>query len=454
MLKDLNWSTPICPFPTPEGDAKASMWGLMAELFPIYRALCGPGFNESLEKIHESLGIEITEFDTGTKVFDWTIPPEFEVIEAWVDGPDGKRYIDFASHPYHLGIYSRPFQGTMSREQLMEHVHTDPRLPDALPLRQTYYLEDWCFSATEADVEAMPRGDYRVNIQTRLFDGKLRMGEYFIQGESDQEVLISSYLCHPRGANDNLSGVVVATELFRLLSQLPKPHFSYRLALWPETIGAITYMAKYPERLEKMIGGYQIAICGDDSPIGLDQTYFGNSVFDRAAVHAMTLCGIETIVRPFNIFTGDPNHFNGVGHRSAMANLTRGGSRPGGYPEYHSSSDEPGTVVTAERLLETLQFAWTTLMVVERARAYRATYSTTPFLSSYGIYPHHHGAGNGGYGNMQSDAYYALMHGADGERDLLEIAQSAGFTIFAFDECVADFKRVGLLEEAEIRKRP
>jgi len=419
----------------------------MADLFPIYRALCGPGFMESLGIIRRSLDIEITEFDTGTKVFDWTIPQEFEVIEAWAEGSDGKRYFDFASHPYHLGVYSRPFQGTLSREKLLEHVHTDPRIPDAIPLRQTYYREDWCFSASEAEVAAMPRGDYRVNIQTRLFDGKLRMGECFIQGETDQEVLISSYLCHPRGANDNLSGVVVATELFRLLSQLPKPHFSYRLALWPETVGAITYMASYPERLNNMIGGYQLAVCGDESPIGLDQSYFGDSIFDRAAAHALALCGHEAISRPFNIYAGDPNSFNGVGYRLAMANVTRGGSRPGGYQEYHSSSDEPGTVVTAERLLETLQFTWTTLMVVERARAYRATYSTTPFLSSYGIYPHQHGAGGGGYGNMQSDAYYALMHAVDGERDLLEIAQSAGLPIFAFDECVQQFKSAGLLEE-------
>ncbi len=423
------------------------MWGLMEDLFPIYRSLLGPGFAESLAVIDRRLPLDVAEFSSGDDALTWTIPDEFRVEEAWIEGPDGKRVADFAEHPYALWIYSRPFQGTLTLDQLQAHLTSQESLPDAFPMRQTYYRDTWGFSLPWTRHQALLPGDYRVHVATDLSPGVLRIGEHYLPGDVEDEILISSYLCHPLGANDNLSGCVVAAELFRMLAALPRRHYSYRLALWPETIGPITYIANHPDRLKKTIGGYQFGICGDAKPVSLDHTKRGDTVFDRAVHHAMKLCDAGSETRPFNIFGGaDTIHFNSIGVDIPIANITRGGSALGGYAEYHSSADDL-TIITPQQLLETLEVGWTAVMAVERARTYRGTYTATPFLSKFGVFPYQHGAGVGGHASVIGDAYYALMPSIDGVQDLLQIAEWAEMPIFAFDECVEKFRAAGLLNE-------
>ena len=434
--------------PVADETSGQTMMDMMEELFPIYRALCGPGFKQSLEMLRKWVDLSIAEYPTGSEVLGWTIPPEFSVREAWVENvATGERVIAYARHPYSGWLYSQPFDGVVDREELLRHTASLPYLRDVIPLRMTYYRKEWGVSAPQAVVDALPPGQYRVHIDTVHAAGSLRIGEAYLPGDSDEEVLINSYLCHPLGANDNLSGVVVAVELFRLLSRLPRRRFSYRLALWPESIGAITYIHAHPDRMGKMVGGLSLNICGDGKPIRITESFSGETLFDRAARHALKVCGHPVDSRPFSNFDGgssDTGHFNSVGLRKALCGFTRGGPTPEGYIQYHTAADDL-SVVSAKHLLETLEVAWTTLMVAERATKPKATYAVTPFLSKYGVFPYKHGAGMGTHGNDIAKAYFELMVMADGDSDLLAIAERTQLPIFAYDEPVAEFTRVGLL---------
>ena len=276
---------------------EANMWALMARLFPMHRALVGPGITESLEIIQEYIPIEISLFPSGEKAFDWVIPKAFKVNEVYVEAPDGSRPIDFKKCNYHVWNYSIPFQGEMDRAELVNHISTDPNLPDAVPLRDSYYKPRWGLSASQNQVDALPEGIYKVVVDTELYDDYLRIGEFYLPGETEEELLFTTYLCHPMGANDNLSGVVLAIELFKMLAKMPKRRFSYRLIIIPETIGSIVYIANYPERLKKTIGGYSVSFAGDPDKFNYKRTWKGDTIIDRAAIHALKHSGKEYSVR-------------------------------------------------------------------------------------------------------------------------------------------------------------
>jgi len=431
----------------PGAESRDTMWEMMERLFPLYRALCGPDFVASLEILKEYLDLEVLEFPTGQAIGEWTVPPEFKVNEAWVEDESGKRHLNFADHPYHLWIYSRPFDGVVTRDELVKKVSVDTHLPTAIPLRQTYYLDDWGFCATRKQVDALPQGNYKVHIDTELKNGHLRIGEYYLPGDSKKEILIDSYLCHPRGANDNLSGIVVVTELFRQLQRLGRRRLSYRLAIWPESIGPITWINTQREKIKNVIGGYEISICGNDSPIRFQKSRVGNGITDRAALHVARHCVRDVTIEPYRHFSNgsDQGHFNMPGIRLPYCRISRSGAGKEGYKEYHSSADDL-TVVRPEFLLDTLQFSYLVINVLDRAQVWAPTYVGTPFLSKRGVYPYHHGLGHGEYNRTDvSQTFYELMCAVDGENDLLQIADDCDIFIGVFDEAVERFAEVDLI---------
>ncbi len=417
----------------------------MKELFPIHRALCGPGFLDSLRRVQKRLPIEIAEFPSGSKSFDWVIPKEFKVNEAYVENAQGDRVLDFKHCNYHVWNYSQPFDGVLDREELVKHISTLPVLPDAVPWRFAYYRPKWGLSASEQQVKALPPGQYHVRIDTEFREGALRIGQYYLAGDTDREIMITSYLCHPRGANDNLSGVVISTELFKLLAQLPRRRFSYRLAIWPETIGSVTYIANYPERLKKVVGGYVILCAGDPGKFHYKASIEGNSLIDRAAAHALRHSGSPYEVRPYVHHQGsDECQFNSIGVRLPFGCIMR--TPPGEFPQYHSSADDL-EFVRPEALQGTLEVYWNALMAIERAVTYRGRFTVDPFLTGYGIYPFDHGAGEGQIGNAMAVAYYHLMGGIDGQTDLLALADRVNLPIHVFDRAVQDFLRADLMSQ-------
>lgn len=439
--------------------SRETIWQIVEELFPRYRALCGPDFRDSLHILQKYLDFEIREFPTGTEVGDWTIPPEFVVNEAWVEGPDGARVIDFADHPYHVHIYSGAFDGELSLDELKERVSTHPDLPDAIPLRQSYYRYDWGLCASQNQVKTWQPGTYKVHIDTELNDGALRVGEYYLPGESKKEIMVCTYLCHPFGANDNLSGVSVATELFRRLSEMKDRRYSYRLCIWPETIGALTWIDANRAKLNNIVGGYEISICGDDAPIRYVKSYFGDALVDRAFGHALRNSGLAHEILEYDgVCNGsDQAHFNAIGLRVPFGHPIRGGhitpEIPGkkqiGYAEYHSSADDLN-LIKPENLSDIMEVTWDAIQAIERARTYKATFTGTPFLSKHGVYPYQHGLGTGTTATKSTFgglAYYQLMIDADGEKDLLAIADGSALPIEAYDDAVENFMKAGLIED-------
>lgn len=435
--------TPIAP----DHRNADAMWQMMEQLFPLYRALCGPDFARSLEILQSYLPLDISLIPSGSKVGEWTVPPEFSVREAWVEDKSGKRHLEFSSHPYHLWIYSRPFEGVMSRDELLKKVTVHPQLPGAIPLRQTYYQDDWGFCGTAAEVAAMPDGPYKIKIDTTLEQGHLRIGELLLPGESDKEILIDSYLCHPRGANDNLSGIVVSVELFRLLSQLPRRRLSYRLAIWPETIGAITWLNTHPNGLSKLLGGFEVSICGDASPLTYIESFFGTGITDRAVRHVARYSNSPVRLQKYLHFKNgsDQGHFNMPSIRLPYGRIARSGAGTEGYKEYHSSADDL-SVVRPEHLLHTLKFLWDVILTIDRNQIWEPKFTGTPFLSGRGVYPYHHSIGRGETNdNIYAQTYYELMGAVDGKLDLLEIAERCDIPISYFDEAVEKFEQAGLI---------
>lgn len=427
-----------------------NMWLLLTELFPLYRSLCGPGFKDSLERIARQINLSISEFPSGHEVLGWRIPKEFRPIAVWVEHESGERVIDFERESYHMLLYGQPFDGEMDLEQLLPHIETHTHIEDAVPLRQTYYRERWGLCASRKQVEKLKPGRYRVHIDVDIFDGALRIGEVYLPGISEKEILINAYMCHPKGANDNLSGVVVAVELFKLLSALPRRRYSYRLALWPESIGAITYIASYPDRLKKMIGGYSLMMVGDSAPITYTGSFQGNSIMDRAARHALRHSGWPHEPLPYSRWTGgsDAKHFDSVGLRIPFCTWQRGGPKLDVYPAYHSSADDLEKV-QPKYLFETLSVIWDAIMTIERTVTYKGRYIVDPFLTNHGIFPFQHGAGDGKHGNQIARAYFEVMGSLDGTLDLLAIADRYDMPIQLFDEPMEKLLGARLVDEVK-----
>jgi aminopeptidase-like protein len=422
-----------------------NMWRLMEQLFPLHRTLVGPGYTHSLKLIREYLPLNIAEFPSGQKAFDWTIPKAFKVNAAYVEAPDGSRPIDFERCCYHLWNYSVPFSGTLSRDDLLKHIATDPRLPDAIPLRDSYYRPRWGLSASQRQVQALPEGNYKVHIDTELYDDFLRIGDFYLPGDEVNELLFVTYLCHPLGANDNLSGVVLSVELFKLLEKLPRRRFSYRLIIIPETIGSIVYIANYPDRIKRTLGGFCVSFVGDPGPFNYKKTYRGDTFIDRAAIHVLKHAGRPHAIREYRQGGGDERQFNTPRLRIPMGLLCRTPSTE--YLQYHTHLDDL-TFVTKEALFESLNVYWSAIAAIEQNFVFEPHYITEPFLSGHDIYPYDLGAGTGDKASQVDtvvQTYFDLISDVDGSADLLSIADRRGLPISTFNRAVADLLRAGLI---------
>ena len=244
--------------------AGEELYKLVAELYPICRSITGDGVRRTLEIVDREIGgLEVSEVPTGTQVLDWTVPREWNVRDAWVANAAGERVIDFQASNLHLVSYSVPVRATMSLAELKEHLFILPDQPDLVPYRTSYYAERWGFCASRRLVDSLPEGDYEVCVDSTLADGHLTYGERLVEGRTSDEVLVSCHVCHPSLANDNLSGIAVATRLASLLDQGPRPRYSYRFLFIPGTIGSITWLARNEDHLGRVRHGLVLSGVGD-----------------------------------------------------------------------------------------------------------------------------------------------------------------------------------------------
>ncbi len=418
------------------------MYALMAELYPICRSITGNGVRQTLEILKSVIPLEVREVPSGTAVFDWTVPKEWNIRDAYVKGPDGRRVIDFQESNLHVVSYSVPVRSRMRLEELQPHLFTRPDLPDAIPYRTSYYTESWGFCLSHRQLEQMPGGEYEVAIDSSLEPGSLTYGEYHLPGTSDDVVLISCHICHPSLANDNLSGIAVATMLARALVPCSR-RYSYRFAFIPGTIGSITWLAGNEDRIPRIKHGLVLAGVGDRGGLTYKKSRQGRAEIDRAVSHVLQHAGRPHSVVEFWPYGYDERQFCSPGFNLPVGCLMR--TPFGQYREYHTSADNLSFVSPAS-LEESLGVCLDTIDVLEHnARYVNQNPKCEPQLGRRGLY-----RSLGGQLDRASSelAMLWVLNLSDGGYSLLDIAERSGLP-FASVRAAADaLASHGLLKAA------
>ena len=411
-------------------------------LWPLPRSLTGSGVRATHDILAERIPLSRFEIDSGTQVFDWVVPQEWAVHEAYVEGPSGERVIDFAENNLHLVGYSAPFRGTLSLEELQPHLYSLPARPDAVPYVTSYYTPRWGFCLSQRQRDALPAGQYRVVIDAELFDGALSVSEALLKGSSSREVLLSTYTCHPSLANNELSGPLVAAALHGRISSWPARRHNYRFVFTAETIGAITYLALRGEHLRAHLdAGYVLTCLGDRGSLSYKRSRHGQSLADRAAAYALPRYG-QIRWHDFTPTGSDERQYCSPGFNLPVGSVMR--TMYGTYPEYHTSDDDR-SFISFEALQASVDACEAVCLALEQGGArYR---SLKPFgepqLGRRGLYPDITvAADNVG----AADAIFWVLNFADGEHDLLAVAGRSGLPLEALHEAALLCLEAGLLE--------
>jgi aminopeptidase-like protein len=317
------------------------MHSFMAELYPICRSITGEGVRETLRAIQKRIPLEMKEIPSGTKVFDWTVPLEWNVADAYVMNREGKRVIDFNAHNLHLMSYSSPVRKKMPLADLRPHLFTLPDHPEWIPYRTSYYKEDWGFCLRHADLEQLADDEYEVVIDSSLQAGSLTYGEAYLPGETSDEVLISCHVCHPALCNDNLSGLTLAVKLAETMVSRPR-RYSYRFLFIPGTIGSITWLAQNEQTVSRIKHGLVLTGLGDAGNITYKKSRQGNTEIDRAMAHVLRHSGESHTIIDFFPYGYDERQYCSPGFDLPVGCFMR--TPHGQYPEYHSSADDLGFV--------------------------------------------------------------------------------------------------------------
>jgi aminopeptidase-like protein len=388
---------------------------LAAELYPICRSLTGEGTRRTLRRIAAEMPLEIHEVPSGTRVLDWTVPDEWNVRDAWIDGPGGERIVDFADHNLHLMGYSEPIDARLSLTELLPHLHSLPGQPDAIPYRTSYYKRDWGFCLPHARLMDLPEGQYDVHVGTTLEPGSLSYGECHLPGDDAEagDVLISTHVCHPSLANDNLSGIFVATELAKALAA--RPHrLGYRFLFVPGTIGSIAWLARSPRAVARVRHGLVLTCCGDRGPLTYKRSRRGDAPVDRAAALL-----VET-VQDFVPWGYDERQYCSPGFDLPVGCLMR--TPHGCFPEYHTSGDDLD-LIDEDALADTLATVERIVAVLEGDATYvNLKPEGEPQLGRYGLYDSIGGARQKG----RQLALLWILNQSDGTRSLLDVAERSG----------------------------
>ena len=416
-----------------------SMFEFMTEVFPICRSITGTGLRETLDRIGEIVPIQITEVPSGTRVFDWTVPREWNIADAWVADESGQRVIDFRSSNLHVINYSVPVARTLTLEELSPHLHTLPEHPTWVPYRTSYYAEDWGFCLSEDARQDMLPGRYEAVIDATLEDGSLTYGECVLPGSSSDEILISSHVCHPSLANDNLSGVAVAVFLAQALAQVDR-RLTYRFLFIPGTIGAITWLARNEDRLDRIRGGLVLACVGDPGPLIYKRSRLGLAEIDAAAAHVLHGRHQSDEVIDFSPYGNDERQFCSPGFDLPMGAITRSGHDRS--ERHHSSADDLASIAP-EALADSLAVSLGILRIVEDNRTVVSLNPKgEPQLGRRGLY-----RSLGGRANQAAleSALLWVMSYADGDHSLLDVAERAGLPFDDVSEAALALEKADLV---------
>ena len=399
--------------------AGADMHALARRLFPICRSLTGAGNRETLAVLRETLPLDIVEVPSGTPVLDWTVPPEWTVREAWIRDPAGRVVVDFRNHNLHLVGYSAPARRKLPLAELQKHLHSLPAQPDLIPYRTSYYNETWGFCLPHALRETLPEGEYEVCVDTTLAPGSLSIGELVLPGATTDEVLISTHICHPSLANDNLSGIAVALRLAAILSALPRRHI-FRFVFLPGTIGSITWLARNREAAARIRHGLVLSCVGDPAAPAYKKSRRGDAAIDRAMAHVLGHRSPDARVLEFSPYGYDERQYGSPGFNLPVGLFMR--SVFGTFPEYHTSADNLD-FITPGAMADSLALVLEALAVVEGDGVYLNTSPHgEPMLGRRGLYE---AIGGGNDRQTRQLAMLWVLNQSDGTNSLLDIAVRA-----------------------------
>lgn len=419
------------------------MYRVVSDLYPICRSITGNGVRATLERIAQEIPITVHEVPSGTRVFDWVVPSEWNINDAYIVTPTGARIAEFSKLNLHVLNYSVPVHKKMPLAELRQHLYSIPEHPDWVPYRTSYYKENWGFCLSDRELRSLPDGEYEVCIDSSLEPGHLSYGELFIPGESETEVLFSCHICHPSLCNDNLSGIALAMHLAKHLEK-QQLRYSYRFLFIPGTIGSITWLALNAESAKKIGHGLVVTCVGDSGPFSYKKSRRGNAEIDRAVLHVLghTREGFREI--EFYPYGYDERQYCSPGFNLAVGSLSR--SSHGQYPEYHTSADNLD-LVQPQCLAESLETYIDVVDVLENNRTYiNLNPKCEPQLGKRGLYSSIGAPGGSGVREM---ALLWVLNLADGEHDLLSIAERSGEPFHEIHKAAEALKQGGLLEAAD-----
>ena len=410
------------PQTTPAADSGADaseLYALIEELYPICRSITGDGVRKTLAIIGRYIPLQVHEVPSGTRVLDWTVPDEWNIRDAYIADAQGKRVVDFRAHNLHVLNYSVPVRARMRLTELRPHLHSLPEQPDLIPYRTSYYSKTWGFCLSQNQLAALRDEEYEVCIDASLEPGHLTYAEAVLPGETQDEILISAHVCHPSLANDNLSGLAVATFLARQLAQRSRRRHTLRFVFAPGTIGAITWLARNREQAQRIRHGLTLTCLGDSHPFTFKKTVFGGTEIDRVAAHVLAHSGLPHQVIDFFPYGYDERQYNSPGFRLNVGSLMRG--RHGQFPEYHTSADNLG-FIAKDRLIESFCVLSQVIDVLEGNQSYvNLEPYGEPQLGNRGLY-------RATGGTQIADLQLALLwvlNLSDGRHSLLDIAETS-----------------------------
>jgi aminopeptidase-like protein len=434
-------SSPATQSTADRTDIGVELHRLIADLYPICRSITGEGLRETLRAVGRLIPLTLREVPTGTLVFDWTVPKEWNIRDAYVKNSRGERVIDFQRSNLHVVNYSDPVRQKMQLAELKTHLFTLPDRPDWIPYRTSYYKEDWGFCLSQRQLELLPEDEYEVFIDSTLQAGHLTYGECFLQGELPDEIIVSTHCCHPSMCNDNLSGIAVAAFLAKHLS-LRSRRYSYRFLFIPGTIGAITWLALNEEKISRIRHGLVLTGLGDSGKLHYKRSRRGDAEIDLAAAHVLHHAPYDHQLLDFTPYGYDERQFCSPGINLPVGRLSR--SPHGTFPEYHTSADNLD-FVHPEKLKESLDACLRILDLLDRNGTFLNLNSKCePQLGRRGLYGM---VGGGPDAGVRELATLWVLNLSDGNHSLLDITERSNISFDSICAAAEALQQKALLRE-------
>lgn len=423
------------------GKKGKDIFDLVKSMFPISRSITGNGVRETLSIISEFISIDIHEIPSKTKVLDWEVPLEWNIKDAWIKNPEGEKIVDFNVSNLHVLNYSIPINKKLSLEELKEHIFTLPDTPDWIPYRTSYHNKEWGFCMAYNQLKDLKEGFYEINIDSTLDHGSLTYGEFFIKGQIEDEVLISTHICHPSLANDNLSGIAVSTYVADILTNTDN-YYSYRFLFIPGTIGSITWLSLNENNIERIKHGLVLTLLGDNGKFNYKKSRRGNAEIDKIVDHCLMSLNEDYGVLDFSPYGYDERQFCSPGYNLPVGRLSR--SIHGEFPEYHTSADNLD-FINSEQLEGSFKLILTIIEIVEGNRSYlNLNPKGEPQLGRRGLFKKIGGQ------SETKDFQMALLwvlNQSDGENSLLDISIKSKINFNIIKTAAESLMEVDILKE-------